>query len=116
MIFGGLCLSRKKSVFGLHLFPFLGSPRIERLHFGDLFRSELGQVADEVDEPPAAVSGLSGPVAPAGHASETDAVFDHREQLAIGKRLRGRERHVGSARVEMLAEHRLPPAIIAVAE
>src|SRR4051812_4321777 len=52
--------------------------------------------------------------APRGHARETYAILDNREQLAIRQLLGCRGTHVGGGRVEAVTHLRVTPAVVAM--
>ena len=71
--------------------------------------------AGEVVERPAAALVGGRTCSPRGHAREADAVFDDREDLAIGESLGIRASHVGHRRIEAAAHGGVAAAIVGVA-
>src|SRR5471030_3117534 len=86
----------------LHLHVLFWRPGIQFLHFSDLLGCDLREMPNEMDESPGEATRFGGPVAPAGHSGEADAIFNDPEKLAVAERLRRRERHVGRSWIHML--------------
>src|SRR5262245_26448438 len=93
-----------QKAFGFDVLPDLVRRfRIERLHFFDLFSSQLRQVSYEMHETPAVVASFLGPRAPAGHSGQANTVLDYVEQLMVVQLLRCRQPHVRSAGIQASA-------------
>ena len=61
---------------------------IEGIHVVDFFRRQLWEMANEVDQLPAALVLLGVTLSPGRHRSESDAVMNDPEDLTVRHRLR----------------------------
>src|SRR4029079_9647374 len=95
--------------------PFLGAFRVQRFHLPNLVFGQRRQAGDDVDERPAGALALGRAGPPRRHAREADTVFDDREELPIGARLRGAPAHVWRTRIQAAADGRLSAAVVPVA-
>src|SRR5687768_12459448 len=95
--------------------PLLRTFRIQSLHAADFIVGKLRQPSNEMHEAPARVLafGRAGP--PCGHAGQSDAILDDREQLTIRELLGRCRSHVGSAWIQTKPDRRGTAAVVGVA-
>ena len=88
---------------------------IERFHVFQFVRSQLGKMANEMDQLPAVDVEVRLTLTPGRHRRKADAVVDDPEQFSIRHILTGRLSQIRSLGIDIFADRGLPAAVVRMA-